>query len=179
MSEQVNLSIPVGPDDHSRGPADAKLTVVEYGDYQCPYCGQAYPIVEQLLSTFSDSMRLIFRNLPLADVHPHAEAAAEMAEAVGLQGKFWEMHDALFENQRALGDAALRRYVEGVGANVDEATKAIAGGGPRERVEADFEGAIRSGANGTPTFFVNGVRYDGSWMYEPFSEFLQHVLESK
>jgi protein-disulfide isomerase len=177
MSEKVHLSIPVGPDDHSRGPVDARLTVVEYGDYQCPYCGQAYPIVEQLRTTFADSMRLIFRNLPLADVHPHAEAAAEMAEAVAQQGKFWEIHDALYENQRDLSDAALRRYVEGVGANVDEANKAIADGGPRERVEADFEGAIRSGANGTPTFFVNGVRYDGSWMYEPFAEYLSELLD--
>ena len=177
MSEKVHLSIPVGPDDHSRGPLDAKLTVVEYGDYQCPYCGQAYPIVEQLLSTFADSMRLIFRNLPLADMHPHAEAAAEMAEAVALQGKFWEIHDALYENQRDLSDASIRRYVEGVGADVDEATKAVAGGGPRQRVETDFEGAIRSGANGTPTFFVNGVRYDGSWMYEPFSEYLSELLD--
>ncbi|MGD0690958.1 MAG: thioredoxin domain-containing protein [Acidimicrobiales bacterium] len=177
MSDKVHLSIPVGPDDHSRGPLDAKLTVVEYGDYQCPYCGQAYPIVEQLLSTFADSMRLIFRNLPLADMHPHAEAAAEMAEAVALQGKFWEIHDALYENQRDLSDASIRRYVEGVGADVGAATKAIADGGPRQRVEADFEGAIRSGANGTPTFFVNGVRYDGSWMYEPFSEYLSELLD--
>ena len=177
MSEKVHLSIPVGPDDHSRGPLDAKLTVVEYGDYQCPYCGQAYPIVEQFLSTFADSMRLIFRNLPLADMHPHAEAAAEMAEAVALQGKFWEIHDALYENQRDLSDASILRYVEGVGADVDEATKAVAGGGPRQRVETDFEGAIRSGANGTPTFFVNGVRYDGSWMYEPFSEYLSELLD--
>ena len=177
MSEKVHLSIPVGPDDHSRGPLDAKLTVVEYGDYQCPYCGQAYPIVEQLLSTFDGSMRLIFRNLPLADMHPHAEAAAEMAEAVALQGKFWDIHDALYENQRDLSDASILRYVEGVGADVDEATKAVAGGGPRQRVETDFEGAIRSGANGTPTFFVNGVRYDGSWMYEPFSEYLSELLD--
>jgi protein-disulfide isomerase len=175
MSE--DLSIPVGPDDHSRGPLDAKLTVVEYGDYQCPYCGQAYPIVEKLLSTFADSMRLVFRNFPLAEVHPHAEAAAEMAEAVGLQGKFWEIHDALYENQRDLSDAALRRYAEGVGADVDEAVKVIADGGPVQRVEDDFEGAIRSGANGTPTFFVNGERYNGSWTYEPFAEFLSELLD--
>jgi protein-disulfide isomerase len=176
VSEPVRLSIPVRSEDHSRGPLDAKLTVVEYGDYQCPYCGQAYPIVERLLSEFADSMRLVFRNLPLVDVHPHAEAAAEMAEAVGEQGKFWQFHDALYENQRDLSDAALRRYAEGVGADIDEAVKSVAGGEPRERVEADFEGAIRSGANGTPTFFVNGVRYDGSWMYEPFSQYLELVL---
>jgi protein-disulfide isomerase len=176
MSERALLSIPVGPDDHASGPADAKLVVVEYGDYQCPYCGQAYPIVERLRQEFADSMRFVFRNLPLADVHPHAEAAAEVAEAVALQGKFWEIHDTLFENQRDLSDAALRRYIVDVGADVDQAMKEVADGGPGERVEADFEGAIRSGANGTPTFFVNGVRYDGSWMFEPFSEYLAQVL---
>jgi protein-disulfide isomerase len=177
VSERALLSIPVGPDDHASGPSDAKLTVVEYGDYQCPYCGQAFPIVEQLRKDFAGSMRFVFRNLPLADVHPHAEAAAEVAEAVALQGKFWEIHDTLFENQRSLGDAALRRYIEDVGADVDEVTKALAAGGPRDRVEADFEGAIRSGANGTPTFFVNGVRYDGSWQYEPFFDFLTSELK--
>ena len=173
----THLAIPVGPNDHVRGPADAKLTVVEYGDYQCPYCGQAYPIVEKLRKTFEGSMRFVFRNFPLGDVHPHAVAAAEMAEAVALQGKFWEIHDALYENQRDLGDAALRKYAQAVGADVDKAVNDIAGGGPEKRVEADFEGAIRSGANGTPTFFVNGVRYDGSWMYEPFAEYLNEVLE--
>jgi protein-disulfide isomerase len=177
MSERAVLSIPVGPDDHASGPADAKLTLLEYGDYQCPYCGQAYPIVEQIRAQFADSIRFVFRNLPLADVHPHAEAAAETAEAVGLQGKFWEIHDTLFENQRDLSDKALRRYVDAVGADAEEAAKAIAGGRPRQRVEADFEGAIRSGANGTPTFFVNGVRYDGSWQFEPFVEFLTSSLE--
>jgi protein-disulfide isomerase len=176
MSERALLSIPVGDDDHSRGPLDAKLTVVEYGDYQCPYCGQAYPIVEQLLAKFADSMRLIFRNLPLAEVHPHAEAAAEMAEAVALQGKFWEIHDTLFENQRDLSDTALLRYAAAVGADVEKAEHDINGGGPRKRVDADFESAVRSGANGTPTFFVNGVRYDGSWQFEPFAEYLSELL---
>jgi protein-disulfide isomerase len=177
VSERALLSIPVGPEDHASGPPDAKLTVVEYGDYQCPYCGQAYPIVEKLRRTFADSMRFVFRNLPLADVHPNAEAAAEVAEAVAQQGKFWEIHDTLYENQGDLSAAALLRYVEEVGADVKEATTEIAKGGPRQRVEADFEGAIRSGANGTPTFFVNGERYDGSWAYEPFSEHLTQVLE--
>jgi protein-disulfide isomerase len=133
--------------------------------------------MEQMLSTFADSMRLVFRNLPLVDVHPHAEAAAEVAEAVGHQGKFWEIHDTLFENQSDLSTAALMRYIIDVGADVETVAKDIADGEPRRRVEADLESAIRSGANGTPTFFVNGVRYDGSWMYEPFSEYLAQVLK--
>jgi len=94
--------------------------VVEYGDYQCPYCGQAHPIVERMRTAFADSMRLIFRNLPLVDVHPHAEAAAEIAEAVGEQCKFWEIHDTIYENQHDLSDAALLGYVEQVGADVDK-----------------------------------------------------------
>jgi protein-disulfide isomerase len=163
-----------------RGAPDAKLTVVEYGDYECPYCGQAFVIVEKLLKTFESTMRLIFRNLPLAEVHPHAQAAAEVAEAVGEQGedKFWAMHDILYENQRSLGNDALRGYVEDVGADLDQVEKALASGSPSARVEADLEGAIRSGANGTPTFFVNGVRYDESWFYEPFEEYLRSVLAS-
>jgi protein-disulfide isomerase len=177
VSESAHLSIPVRSEDRSQGPEDAKLTVVEYGDYQCPYCGQAYPIVKQLQKEFGDDFRLIFRNLPLADVHPHAEAAAEVAEAVALQGKFWEIHDMLFENQRDLSTEGLMRYIKEVGGDVERATKDIQGGAPRKRVEADFEGAIRSGANGTPTFFVNGERYDGSWAYEPFSEYLREVIE--
>jgi protein-disulfide isomerase len=150
---------------------------VEYGDYQCPYCGQAYPIVEKLRATFAGSMRFVFRNFPLADVHPHAEAAAEVAEAVALQGKFWAIHDALFENQRDLSDAALVRYITDVGGDVDRAKHDIASGAPRQRVESDFESAIRSGANGTPTFFVNGARYNGSWQYEPFAAYLSEILE--
>ncbi|HEY5303447.1 MAG TPA: thioredoxin domain-containing protein [Acidimicrobiales bacterium] len=177
MSEHAQLSIPVGPDDHSSGPLDAQLTVIEYGDYQCPYCGQAYPIVERLRAEFADSMRFVFRNLPLAEVHPNAEAAAEVAEAVGVQGKFWEIHDQLFENQNDLSAAALLRYVEEVGADVKLATQVIADGIARRRVESDLEGAIRSGANGTPTFFINGERYDGSWLYQPFADHLTHLLE--
>ena len=171
------LSVPVGSDDHVVGPEDARLTLVEYGDYQCPYCGQAFPIVERIRETFSDTLRFVFRNFPLADMHPHAEAAAEVAEAAGLQGKFWEMHDTLYTNQRHLEEAALLRYVTDVGADVDQVSKDLASGAPRQRVEADFEGAIRSGANGTPTFFVNGARYDGSWTYEPFAKHLQDLLD--
>ena len=174
----AHLVNPVGPDDHVRGSADAKLTVVEYGDYQCPYCAQAYSIIEKLSTTFASSLRLVFRNLPLADVHPHAERAAEFAEAVGLQDKFWPMHDRLYENQRSLGEDALRSYAKDVGADLTKVEEALEGGAPRARVEADLEGAIRSGANGTPTFFVNGLRYDGSWFYDEFAEYLQSTLDA-
>ena len=171
-----HLAVPVGTDDHVQGPADAPLTLVEYGDYQCPYCGQAYGIVQALQSQFADSIRFVFRNMPLANVHEHAEAAAEAAEAVGEQGKFWEMHDLLYEHQDDLSDAALERYAAQAGADPSAVTTALAGGKPREHVRTDLRGAIRSGANGTPTFFVNGDRYDGSWALQPFAEHLEAIL---
>lgn len=177
MSE-ATLAVPVGEGDHVRGEEHAAITLVEYGDYECPYCGQANPIVEELRRTFGESLRFVFRNLPLAEVHPHAERAAEMAEAVGLQGKFWEMHDLLYEHQRALGDEELFAYASEAGADPDKLRSDLAEGAPRRRVERDFESAIRSGANGTPTFYVNGDRYDGNWAYEPFAEYLKDVLRS-
>ncbi len=154
--------------------------MVEYGDYECPYCGQAFPIVERLLATFGADMCLVFRNLPLAEVHPHAAAAAEVAEAVGEQGddKFWAMHDTLYQNQRALDNESLKAYVRDVGADLAAVDAALASGRPSARIDADLEEAVRSGANGTPTFFVNGVRYDGSWFYEPFEEYLRSVLDT-
>ena len=176
MSAEAFLVQPVGPDDHSRGDEDAAITLVEYGDYECPYCAMAVPVVKQLLQEFGDDLRLIFRNLPLGDVHPHAEQAAEFAEGVGLQGRFWEMHDALFANRKDLTEPALRTYAGGVGADLSKLDEDLASGAPRRRVDADLESAIRSGANGTPTFFVNGERYDASWSYEPFAEFLHDVL---
>lgn len=175
MSE-ARLSIPVSDDDHVRGLSDAPITLVEYGDYECPYCGEAFPIVEQIRRTFGDSLRFVFRNLPLAQVHPHAERAAEMAEAVALQGDFWAMHDLLYEHQRALSDDHLFAYAEQAGAEIERLKSDLAGGKPRQRVERDFEGAIRSGANGTPTFYVNGTRYDGTWRFEPFVAHLKEVL---
>ena len=172
----ITLVPPVGPDDHIDGPADAPITLVEYGDYQCPYCGQAYPIVKALQKELGASVRLVFRNMPLANVHPHAENAAEVAEAVALHAPFWPIHDALYENQRDLSDASLLRYAAGVGADIDAVKEALKGGGPRTRVESDLENGIRSGVNGTPTFFVNGVRYDDSWDYETFLDYLQGLL---
>ena len=176
-SNRAQLVEPVGPDDHVEGPADAAITLVEYGDYQCPYCGQAYAIMEKLQSDFGSSLRLVFRNMPLTNVHPQAEFAAETAEAVALQGKFWPMHDVLFENQRDLSATALLRYAEEVGADASEVASALNDGVVRKRVKDDVESGIRSGVNGTPTFFVNGERYDASWDYESFRDYLKDVLE--
>lgn len=171
-----DLAVPVGPRDHVRGPEGAAITLVEYGDYECSYCGQAFPIIKELQRRFTGALRFVFRNLPLAEVHPHAERAAEAAEAVGIQGKFWEMHDLLYRHQDDLTDRALMAYAEQAGADVDEVVSLLALGGTRQRVQDDVSGAIRSGVNGTPSFFVNGARYEGSWALEPFSEHLQEVL---
>jgi len=177
-ADAVLLAVPVGPADHIQGPDDAPITLVEYGDYECPYCGAAFPIVKGLQQTFGESLRFVFRNFPLAEVHPHAEIAAEMAEAVGFQGKFWPMHDLLYLNQDDLEEPALLRYAQKAGADVGEAARAIASGVARRRVLADVEGGLRSGVTGTPTFYVNGVRYERSFEFDPFREFLRTVLRS-
>jgi protein-disulfide isomerase len=174
--DEVRLAVPVGPEDHVAGAAKAAITLVEYGDYECPYCGEAYPIVQELQRSFGESLRLVFRNLPLANVHPHAEQAAEAAEAVALQKRFWQMHDLLYEHQDDLADRSLLRYAEAAGADVAEVAEVLASRATRDRVQGDLAGGIRSGANGTPTFFVNGRRYDGSWGFEPFREFLETEL---
>lgn len=175
-SGKGDLAVPVGPLDHVRGPDGAAITLVEYGDYECSYCGEAFPIIKELQRRFTGALRFVFRNLPLPEVHPHAERAAEAAEAVGIQGWFWEMHDLLYQHQDDLSDEALMAYAERAGADVHEVASVLASGAPRQRVQDDVSGAIRSGVNGTPTFFVNGDHYEGSWALEPFTEHLQGVL---
>ncbi len=176
MSEG-KLSVPVGPKDHVRGGgADARITLVEYGDYQCPYCGQAHPVVQELIREFGDDLRFVFRNLPLDSVHPQAMHAAEAAEAVALQGDFWRMHDLLFERQHDLSDQALVNYAQEAGADLGALEQALTQHVTIGRIEADLESALRSGANGTPAFFVNGTRYDDSWDLDTFSGHLRGLL---
>ena len=155
------LKPPVGPHDHVQGPAEAPVTLVEYGDYECPYCGEAYPVVKALQKRLGDQMRFVFRNFPLAQAHPHAEHAAEAAEAAGAQGKFWEMHDLLYENQDALEDEDLVRYARALHLDVPRFVKEMEAHAHVERVRADFSSGVRSGGNGTPSFFINGARHDG------------------
>ena len=157
------LKPPVSDRDHAQGPADAVLTLVEYGDYECPHCGRAYPIVKAVQKRLGSRLRFVFRNFPLNNAHPHAQAAAEAAEAAGAQGKFWEMHDVIFENQGALETDDLRRYAEDLGLDVDRFASELDREVYGDRVRADFRSGVRSGVNGTPTFFINGARFDGSW----------------
>jgi protein-disulfide isomerase len=149
--------------DHVQGPDSAPVTLVEYGDYECPYCGMAYPIVKSIQQALGSKLRFVFRNFPLSDSHPHAEQAAEAAEAAGAQGRFWEMHDALYENQEQLGTDDLMSYAEALGIDTNRLAQELADGTYKARVREDFRGGVRSGVNGTPTFFVNGSRYDGGW----------------
>ena len=160
------LTAPVSENDHAQGPADAPVTLVEYGDYECPYCGMAYPIVKRVQARMGKQLRFVFRNFPLAEAHPHATAAAELAESAALQGKFWEMHDVLYEHQRALAPADLERHARKVGLDLDALEAVLRGGAPHKRVKADFMSGVRSGVNGTPTFFINGRRFDGDWRDE-------------
>jgi protein-disulfide isomerase len=160
------LVLPVSKRDHIRGPAEAPVTLVEYGDYQCPYCGQANPIVDQVRQALGDELRFVFRNFPLTGVHPHAEHAAEIAEAAGTQGKFWEMHDMLYAHQDALDDQHLAEYVTLLGIPTSEVKRALAQHVYSDRVREDFMSGVRSGVNGTPTFFVNGRRHDSSFDFD-------------
>lgn len=175
--QHPRLAMPVSARDHAHGPADAPVTLVEYGDYECPYCGRAHPIVKQLQQRLGAQLRFVFRNFPLTTIHSHAQAAAEAAEAAGAQGRFWEMHDALLEHQHTLTAPALTMYAERAGVDADRLHRDLAERTFEERVREDFRSGVRSGVNGTPTFFINGVRYDGSWEFEPLLEALRARID--
>jgi protein-disulfide isomerase len=169
------LTLPVGERDHVQGPADAPVTLVEYGDYECPYCGMAYPIVKQVQRRLGDRLRFVFRNFPISTSHPHAEHAAEAAEAAAAQGKFWEMHDLLYERQRTLTDTYLHEFAAEIGLDVERFDREMAERRHADRVREDFMSGVRSGVNGTPTFFINGLRYDGSWDEESLVQALEQA----
>jgi protein-disulfide isomerase len=163
-TEEAVLSMPVSEDrDHIQGPADAAVTLVEYGDYECPYCGAAYPVIKQVQARMGERLRFVFRNFPITTSHPHAEQAAEAAEAAAAQGRFWPMHDLLYENQKNLGDRDLRVYAEQLGLDIELFDTELAGHVHAARVRDDFMSGVRSGVNGTPTFYINGVRHDDSY----------------
>lgn len=168
------LRIPIGPNDHVQGnPDTAKLVLVEYGDYQCPYCGHAFPLVRKFVEENGDDVAFVFRNFPLTDAHEYAMAAATVAEAAGKQGKFWEMHDLIYDNQNLLNEALLKECVKVLKLDVNKIENEISTAELQSKIEADFEGGVRSGVNGTPSFFVNGEKwedYDGT--YDSFIDLL-------
>ena len=173
------LNMPVTEDrDHIQGTADASVTLVQYGDYECPYCGAAYPIIKDVQSRMGERLRFVFRNFPISTSHPHAEQAAEAAEAADSQGKFWEMHDLLYENQRKLRDQDLRAYAQELGLDVELFDKELAEHVHADRVHEDFMSGVRSGVNGTPTFYINGVRHDDSYEIDTLLAALERAAAS-
>jgi len=178
MSASGTLTPPVSARDHVEGRTDAPLTLVEYGDYQCPYCGAAYPVVKRLQKASGKKLRFVFRNFPLTQAHPYAMVAAEAAEAAALQGKFWEMHDLIYENQAELEPDVLPAWVQQLGMDLEEFGTAIRRGEITKRIKEDRMSGIHSGVNGTPCFFINGTRYDGPADYEPLRMALEQRLNS-
>jgi protein-disulfide isomerase len=156
--------------DHALGPVDAPVTLIEYGDFECPYCGAAHPALRELRRRMGDGLRFAFRHLPVVERHPHAQEAAEAAEAAGEQGRFWEMHDLLFENQRALAPDDLRGHARDLGLDLERFDAALADHRHRARVERDVESAARSGVGGTPAFFLDGERYEGFYDAESLED---------
>ncbi len=158
------LAVPVSEHDHAQGSAKAAVTLVEYGDYQCPACGMAYPEIKRIQRAFGARLRFVFRNFPLSEAHPLARPAAEIAETAALQQRFWPMHDWLYENQdswSAYGAEGLQAGMQQIGLDQATVARAIREHGIDSRIRSDFMGGVRSGVNGTPGFFVNGFRYDG------------------
>jgi protein-disulfide isomerase len=174
--DRALLRHPVSDRDHAQGPADAPVTLVEYGDYECPHCGRAYAIIKDVQQRLGNRLRFVFRNFPLGEAHPQAQQAAEAADAAASQGKYWEMHDALFEHQRALDDEHLLRYAAAIGLDVDQFAHELSTHVHARHVRADFLGGIRSGVNGTPTFFINDVRHDGAWDVETLVRAIQSAI---
>jgi len=174
----ARLVIPVGPDDHTIGPADAPVSLVEYADFQCPYCGMAHAILQDLLRLRRETIRFTFRHFPLTNVHPYAELAAEVSEAAATRDKFWPMQDWLFEHQRSINPRQLMVGVEQLGLPSDEVADEVGAHLYLDRVRRDFVGGVRSGVNGTPTFYVNGVRHDGGYALDELLEAVDEAAET-
>lgn len=163
MTQHTRLVVPVSERDHGQGSATATVTLVQYGDYECPYTRQSTTVVRAIQQQLGDRLRFIFRNFPLTGIHPHALHSAEAAEAAAAQGKFWEMHDYIFHHQHTLEDADLDQFASAIGLNMQSFRRDMAEHRYLAHIEEDVEGGERSGVRGTPTFFINGVRYGGSW----------------
>jgi len=170
------LSMPITATDHLQGDPNASVVLVEYGDYQCPHCGHAYPIVKHVQKHFGKRLAVVFRNFPLNQIHPDAEVAAESAEFAASGNRFWEMHDAIFENQPELSAEKLLQLVRQLGLSPQKLRTAWTNQTYRERVRADFIGGVHSGVNGTPTFFINGGRHEGPFEVEDLVAAIDAVL---
>ncbi len=157
----MSLQPAVSNTDHIQGNQDADLEIVEYADYQCPACGAAYPILKEIMDKYKNNIKLVFRNFPLTQSHQYARPAAIAAEAAALQGKFWEMHDAIFENQQYLNENLLLELAKKLDLDIEQFKTDIEKSELAEKVDSDLQSGIDSGVNGTPSFFVNGKKFDG------------------
>jgi protein-disulfide isomerase len=180
--DDPRLRLPVSEmRDHIQDSTSWKVTLLEYGDYQCPFCGEAYPIIKKVQQKFGDDLRFVFRNFPLTEVHPFAETGAEIAEAAAAQGKFWEMHDHIYENQRYLSN--LDYFVEyaknTLGLDGSRIKEEVVTRAHTPRIKEDFMSGIRSGVNGTPTFFINDLRHNDDYEYEVLVEAIELAMGKK
>ncbi len=166
----------VNEQDHFQGNKEAPIVLLEYGDYECPYCGQAYLIVKQLQEDFGNDLGFVFRNFPLSQMHPHAFHAAEAAELAAEEGKFWEMHDSLYEDQENLGDLALAQRAKNLGMDPQQFINNLENNAMQQKVKEDFMSGVESGVGGTPTFFINGEKFEGSWDYMTMRNHLKSLL---
>jgi protein-disulfide isomerase len=174
MINRTYLKLPDPKRDHLQGRIDAPIALLEYGDYECPFCGEVQPIVGEIQRRLGDDLCFAFRHFPLTSVHPHAEHAAEAAEAAGEQAGFWPMHETLFANQDALDDKSLAQYAAALGLNEVRFIQELVSGAHAERIQEDFKSGVRGGVNGTPCFFINGQRYDGAPALAPLLAAVSH-----
>ncbi len=172
------LKPPVNEKDHVQGNANARIELVEYGDYECPHCGRAYPIIKKIQQQMGNDLKFIFRNFPISEAHPHAEAAALAAEAAALQQKFWEMHDMIFEHQDQLEWEHLLAYAQALKLDLNRFKSDVKSKALQDKIEADFESGIRSGVNGTPSLFINGKKFEGDWAGGELMEALRRQVKS-
>lgn len=171
------LTPPVSAEDHILGNPSSSLELVEYGDFQCPHCGRAFPIVRGIHEKLGDRLKFVFRNFPLNKIHPQAKMAAVAAEAADLQGKFWEMHSILFENQRSLTQRSISEHAKSLGLDMDKFEADIQDAELGKKVDKSFMSGLRSGVNQTPSFFINGERYTGSWEEEDLLNYLEGLMK--
>jgi protein-disulfide isomerase len=172
----TQLTPAVNNRDHIYGNPAAPLELVEYGDYECPYCGRAYPIVKSIQKKLGSKIKFVFRNFPLRKIHPHAFSASVATEAAGLQNSFWEMHDLIFENQSNLDAENIFLFAKSIGLDLELFKDDIQLKNLSDKVEKDFESGLRSGVNRTPTFYINGVKYEGEWKGEKLLQYLEGLL---
>ena len=175
----AKLKPPVSDQDHVKGDLHAPVVLVEYGDFQCPHCGAAFPIVEQIVKEYKDKMAFVFRHFPLAEAHPYAQAAAVASEAAANQGKFWQMHALIFENQHLLGPGMLLQLANALKLDMKKFEHDFKDPKLFKKVEDQFESGIISGVNGTPSFYINGIKYNDSYDYDLLTRAIDEAISAK